>query len=225
MANTSPLTNWVSALAALVAAAGTIFVGIVGAGVSRDIAQAESELRASVAEAEIALGQSQLDEDYVRIAVDILATPKPDTDSESTLEADAALRTWAVEVLGSHSPVPISDSLKAALQQGDALLGQSDPLTLAGIISGDGLFSDIFRGMSGQLPEGCTLSLALETPLFAEPGGERTGSVAAGRYEAFEVRVIGLGSFYRIEDGWVKHDAYFTTLGSECSPEETLTSP
>lgn len=70
------------------------------------------------------LTMEQLQTEYVQIAIEVLSVPPQDQEGATTVQRDAdqALREWAVGVLASTSPVPLSDELQAALRQGETAL-------------------------------------------------------------------------------------------------------
>ena len=68
------------------------------------------------------ISDTELEADYVRVAVDILAADRPVGDDPSEVEADIALRQWAVDVLDVNTPVALTNDLKASLRQGDVTL-------------------------------------------------------------------------------------------------------
>ena len=59
---------------------------------------------------------ADVQKDYVQMALGILAKPVSDA------EADAPLRSWAVEVLSKSSPVPFGAKLESELQAGTAVV-------------------------------------------------------------------------------------------------------
>jgi hypothetical protein len=99
------------------------------------------------------------------------------------VRADQALGGWAVEVIESHSPVPIDPIAATALRQGDVNLQRSDLFCEAYPAF------DRFLGV-GTLPEGCYVTARTNTPLYATPFDEEAiGLLEAGDYPATDVDV------------------------------------
>ena len=68
------------------------------------------------------ISDAELEADYVAVAVDILSADRPLSEDTVELEADVALRRWAVDVLELNTPVAMSAELKTSLRQGDVTL-------------------------------------------------------------------------------------------------------
>jgi hypothetical protein len=149
---------------------------------------------------------------YVEMAVNILSQPKPDSEDEAEIEADSALREWAVGVLVRTSPFPLDAELQADLTQGD--------------VNFEPVYSLAFGTPNyGPLPAECTIVRRGDStepiPVFGEPsslGDVVTTLDATGEYQATEYvftaefpPLFGALAFYKVEAGWVAAESVLPT--------------
>lgn len=154
----------------------TLSVAISALAVPVVVAMVGSNVTATIANAE-------LDAEYVSLALNTLSREKPPETDQTAVDADLALRQWAVLVLQDSSPVPLSEELADDLEQGDVVLQSQDfPDFLQSQDFPDfGDLSSVFEAQSsraetyrnelptsGALPQGCTVDVAVT--LLPSPG-------------------------------------------------------